>query len=416
MFLRQRIISNPANQPTRPSIRTKHPVFFGNQNYLPSGFRMMNHTAAGGGGRRSRSSSVSGTKKNGGALRMLSMLDLNPKTNEDFVHRTTSGGLITLVSYVLCAVLFVTETRLYLAPHTVHELAVDSSRGETIPIDFDITLHKMPCAAISVDSMDVSGDMHLDVEHDVFKQRLSADGAPVSGSERHIVAPPTFAPHHATEGAQQQQQQHDAISSSNGTAADAASKCGSCYGADDPDHPCCATCDDVRRAYERKGWVMLEASHVAQCRGAPHGHHQQQQIDELRAQEGEGCRMWGRLDVKRVAGNVHFAPGRSYQHGSAHVHDLAPFAGRALDFSHTIKHLSFGPRYPGMANPLDGARGGGGGSGGGGSGSGADGSGGSGASGMYQYFLKVVPTAFVDEHNVTTLSNQCACFFLGGGD
>jgi endoplasmic reticulum-Golgi intermediate compartment protein 3 len=37
-----------------------------------------------------------------------------------------------------------------------------------------------------------------------------------------------------------------------------------------------------------------------------------------------------------------------------HVHDLAPFAGSTLDFSHTINKLSFGLPYPGMKNPLDG--------------------------------------------------------------
>jgi hypothetical protein len=41
--------------------------------------------------------------------------------------------------------------------------------------------------------------------------------------------------------------------------------------------------------------------------------------------------------------------------GSVHVHDVSPFAGKTLDFTHTIKHLSFGPQYPGMINPLDGA-------------------------------------------------------------
>jgi hypothetical protein len=54
-----------------------------------------------------------------------------------------------------------------------------------------------------------------------------------------------------------------------------------------------------------------------------------------------------------VAGNFHFAPGRSFQQGSMHVHDMAPFANQKLDFSHTVNKLSFGKPYPGMQNPLD---------------------------------------------------------------
>jgi hypothetical protein len=62
----------------------------------------------------------------------------------------------------------------------------------------------------------------------------------------------------------------------------------------------------VRDAYQRKGWVMLKTSQVAQC--ADDEYHA-----AIREQEGEGCRMWGHLQVNKVAGNFHFAAGRSYQ-------------------------------------------------------------------------------------------------------
>ena len=65
--------------------------------------------------------------------------------------------------------------------------------------------------------------------------------------------------------------------------------------------------------------------------------------------------MRGTLTVNKVAGNFHFAPGRSYQQGPLHVHDLKPFQDKVLDFTHRIHHLSFGRPYPGMHNPLDGA-------------------------------------------------------------
>ena len=55
----------------------------------------------------------------------------------------------------------------------------------------------------------------------------------------------------------------------------------------------------------------------------------------------------------QVAGNFHFAPGKSFQQGSMHVHDLVPFRGLEFDTSHVIDKLSFGMEYPGMTNPLD---------------------------------------------------------------
>lgn len=82
------------------------------------------------------------------------------------------------------------------------------------------------------------------------------------------------------------------------------------------------------------------------------------------------------MQVNKVAGNFHFAPGRSYQQGSMHVHDIAPFGDAVMDFSHTITQLSFGKPYPGMKNPLDSVKV-------------TQSVGANKPSGMYQYFLKV---------------------------
>ena len=110
-------------------------------------------------------------------------------------------------------------------------------------------------------------------------------------------------------------------------------------------------------------------------------------MQKLLDQAGEGCHFWGSLAVNKVghrlqafsihsiyvsglgpmfaparvqpavlqvAGNIHFAPGRSFQQGSMHVHDLVPFGTEEFDVSHTVHKLSFGKEYPGMKNPLDG--------------------------------------------------------------
>lgn len=80
----------------------------------------------------------------------------------------------------------------------------------------------------------------------------------------------------------------------------------------------------------------------------------------------------------QVAGNFHLAPGRSFQQGSQHVHDLSPFVDHTFDLTHTVHGLSFGQPYPGMRNPLDGAQK---------AMRGYDNP--LGQHGMYQYFLKV---------------------------
>ena len=80
----------------------------------------------------------------------------------------------------------------------------------------------------------------------------------------------------------------------------------------------------------------------------------------------------------QVAGNFHFAPGKSFSANGMHVHDLVPFQDKNFDLSHTIKTLAFGKEYPGMNNPLDSV-----------SVNQSLASSSMGQTGMWQYFLKV---------------------------
>ncbi len=50
----------------------------------------------------------------------------------------------------------------------------------------------------------------------------------------------------------------------------------------------------VRAAYRRKGWGFTDPQQIAQC--AKEGF-----MEKLRAQEGEGCHMWGSLAVNKVS-------------------------------------------------------------------------------------------------------------------
>lgn len=45
-------------------------------------------------------------------------------------------------------------------------------------------------------------------------------------------------------------------------------------------------------------------------------------MQRIKDEEGEGCNIYGFLEVNKVAGNFHFAPGKSFQQSNIHVHDL----------------------------------------------------------------------------------------------
>ena len=149
--------------------------------------------------------------------------------------------------------------------------------------------------------------------------------------------------------------------------------CGSCYGAGSEPGACCNTCASVRDAYRLRGWALSSAGTVAQC--AREGF-----AETMSLQAGEGCQIYGHFEVNKVAGNFHFAPGKSFQQGAVHVHDLMVFGDNAyFNMSHVINKLSYGADFPGLLNPLDGAA-----------------AAQTGGHLMYQYFIKVVPTLYVD--------------------
>lgn len=301
-------------------------------------------------------------------LNKLKVLDAYPKINEDFYSRTLSGGIITLVSSIFMVLLFFNELRIYMHHTTMNELSVDVTRGETLKINVDVTFPGLACSVISLDAMDISGEQHLDVVHNIFKRRIDKDGKFMDGhGTKDTVGGPKI---------EKPKDKHGREFEANET------YCGSCYGAEEKDHECCNTCEEVREAYRKRGWAFSTPDSIAQCK-------REGFLEQIKAQDGEGCNVYGFLEVNKVAGNFHFAPGKSFQQAHMHVHDLMPFQNQNFNVSHIINELSFGEKYPGIVNPLDGVRW-----------IQKD------SAGMYQYFTKVVPTIYKDIRGHVISTNQ----------
>ena len=304
---------------------------------------------------------------------ILKKFDAFPKfVDVDFYSRSFTGGVITIAAYAICVFLLMTEIKVFTKTHLRHDLTVDQGRGERMRITIDIYFPKLSCASIGLDVMDVSGETHLDVEHDMFKIRYDRYGHQItkgvgeraSMNEKAPPAPP--APKTAIELVPEFMEDGKTP------------YCGSCYGADvsgpnrGKEAKCCQTCEDVRDAYIEVGWAFTGAAGMEQCKREGFS-------DVLGNVHEEGCEFKGFIDVNKVQGNFHIAPGKSFQQGEQHVHDLSPFPDGKFNFSHTVKHLSFGGDYPGKIDPLDGT-------------SRvleppAD-------TGIYQYFFRIVPTTY----------------------
>lgn len=77
------------------------------------------------------------------------------------------------------------------------------------------------------------------------------------------------------------------------------------------------------------------------------------QGEDFQATKGESCRIHGHLEVNRVSGSIHIAPGKTVQIDGHLVHDVRGMRALSHDTSHTIHHFSFGDEFPSQINPLD---------------------------------------------------------------
>ncbi|KAI6645748.1 Endoplasmic reticulum-Golgi intermediate compartment protein 3-like [Oopsacas minuta] len=317
----------------------------------------------------------------------LKNFDAYPKTMESFRIKTLHGAAVTIISSLFMLGLFLSEVSYFLTLDVRQELFVDTgrSRGERLRINIDMIFPKWPCAYLSIDAMDISGEQQFDLQHSIYKTRVDEDGNKIVKDDEGEKTEPgegkldletlsnsTELQDNSEEDTKEETDPH---------------RCLSCYGAETESIPCCNTCEQVREAYRRKGWAINDHDVIEQC--ANEGWK-----DHFDSQSKEGCIVQGFLEVSKVAGNFHFAPGHSYQQQSVHVHDLHLFGKNArFNVTHKVNKLSFGHEYPGMDNPLDGHME-------------VDGSAEQEGNSMYQYFVKIVPTHYWKSNGTVLKTNQ----------
>ena len=237
--------------------------------------------------------------------------DIFPKFNEEYSHRTTSSGVITMIclSFMFILAGFQFIQYLIISPQ---RLSVDQTplpvKGnnvldiENLPkleIHFDIILHSMPCAFVNFGVLTEHKEENDNYFARVKLKRYSKDDVYIKDQEQ------------KTQPAQ---------------------GCGSCYGMKSG---CCNTCKEVKDAFKEKGRVMPPASTIEQCRN---------QGIEYYTIKDEKCRINGTIIVPPDAGSFFISPADSYGERQKFIADYLSMGVTLDDFnlSHTIKSLYVG--------------------------------------------------------------------------
>lgn len=269
---------------------------------------------------------------------------------------STAGGVISVASFCVIAVLFISELLSFLTLKRTSLLSVDDGTAGSLTLDIDLDLPYLNCEVLGLDAADASGNAQLEITHNVYKTPIDHNGRTLGGRTKlstriaAAAANPSPSPSPWPNG------------------------CGSCMGAG-KDGQCCNTCAQVKAAYEKLGWMLLQPAEVPQC--------VREGVTKLTPGEydsAHGCNVRGTIDVLKVAGTLRVTPGHTFKFLGHAMHDLSALKNHDINLSHRFRRLSFGKPFPGQTNALDGVE--------------KRVSGSRDELGQHEYFVKVVPTVY----------------------
>jgi len=187
------------------------------------------------------------------------LLDGHSSVSNEFRVRTKQGAALSVLTLVIITYLIYTEYVFNFTTSIQSKVHVNSTSSIGIEIDFDITFGQIPCALLSIDANDPSGQqqsLHLNKAHHIWKQRLGADGESIGSRKRENQEKAL-----KNEGDLEVLLEEKLFDLSSNFDVD----CGSCYGANETADECCSTCEDVKRAYSRRNWHLADLHTILQC-------------------------------------------------------------------------------------------------------------------------------------------------------
>jgi len=252
----------------------------------------------------------------------FSSFDVYPKTLQEFRQRTLTGAIVSLSVAVVISLLTLGEVVDFLRVKRQDHLFVDTTRGEMLRINMNITFPALPCSVISLDTLDLSGNHAPEKDRKITKTRLDAQGhgLPPSPPSEHDRSGGRRLPDRRLLFENHHNHGHAAAGSAGGGGAAAAAAAAGGRGAP-------GVKPDLRQLGNGNILLSKLLSELL-----PSVFDDKEAVAELRQHIGEGCHLEGSMIVNKVAGNFHFSLSK------ADLHVLMSVYGKrdSINVSHVI--------------------------------------------------------------------------------
>ena len=223
-------------------------------------------------------------------MKAVKELDVFTKVPEDYQRSTASGGTFSIISISAIVILVLSEFLYYRSTVMKYEYSVDVDLLSTLELEVDLTV-AMSCDNLGADIVDLAGESIP--SHFLTMTRTTFDLTP--------------------------EQKEWFVTRSSALSA-------------------------IKDYRSLNDLVMIES-----ITSTPFP-----QTNPSDSSNINSCRLHGKTNLKKVAGNFHITAGRSIHHSRGHSHLNAFIPKEAYNFSHRIDKLAFGVPVPGSINPLDG--------------------------------------------------------------
>ncbi|XP_015110278.1 endoplasmic reticulum-Golgi intermediate compartment protein 2 [Diachasma alloeum] len=248
-------------------------------------------------------------------LKTVTQLDAFPKVPESYTNKSAVGGTFSFITFCIICYLILSETRYFLDARLWFKFEPDTEIDAKLKINVDITV-AMTCSKIGADILDSTNENLLGFE-------------PLSEEDTWWDL------------SSNQRSHFDALKHMNSY---------------------------LREEYHAIHELLWKSHQVAFMGEMP-------KRSTEPSHPPDACRIYGSINVNKVAGNFHITAGKSLSLPRGHVHISAFMTSQDYNFTHRINKFSFGDESPGIVQPLDGDE------------KIADEN-----MMLYQYFIEVVPT------------------------